>query len=67
MKNIEAKIEDKHFLVLRIDLDKVYGRSKSGKTTIVASTEGNPPISALCSDIDDKYGDQYLGLNQYKK
>ena len=40
MKNI--KMENKaNKLVLEIDLTKNFGRSKSGKSIIIASTEGN--------------------------
>lgn len=40
MKNIEMKV-DKNTLTITVDLAKTFGPSKSGKTTIVASTEGN--------------------------
>jgi len=31
-------------LIVKIDLSKTHGPSKSGKTTIVATTEGNVPV-----------------------
>ncbi len=43
MKNIDLKVKDK-ILTITIDLNKEFGRSKSGKTIIVASTEGNVPV-----------------------
>lgn len=57
MKNIEMKTE-KGILTIRIDLAKTFGPSKSGKTTIVASTEGNQPVPG---DHNVK-----IGINAYK-
>jgi hypothetical protein len=57
MKNVEMKIEG-HILIIRVDLSKEFGPSSSGKTTIIASTEGN--LSIL--DRDEK-----VGLNVYRK
>ena len=57
MKNVEVKVEKKK-LVIEIDLTKDYGPSKSGKTTIIASTEGNMKIPGT--------DDVVLGLNLYK-
>lgn len=43
MKNIEAKVQgDK--LVITIDLTKDFGLSGSGKSIIIASTEGNVSV-----------------------
>jgi hypothetical protein len=54
-RNVEASIEgDK--LTLVIDLAKSFGLSKSGKTTIIASTDGNKPVGGVV-----------LGLNAYRK
>ena len=62
MKNIDLKIEGDE-LVLRMNLKDRHGPSKSGKTTIVASSEGNQlvPYEGL------KTEDMYLGLNLYTK
>ncbi len=57
MKNVEMKVEG-NFLVIRVDLSKEFGPSSSGKTTIIASTEGNVAIP----DRDEK-----VGLNVYRK
>ncbi len=57
MKNVEMKVEG-NFLVIRVDLSKEFGPSSSGKTTIIASTEGNVSIP----DRDEK-----VGLNVYRK
>lgn len=43
MKNIVMKVEGKK-LVIEIDLAKDFGFSKSGKSTIVASTLGNVSV-----------------------
>jgi hypothetical protein len=39
MKNVTHLIED-DTLVIRVDLKADYGRSKSGKTSVIASTQG---------------------------
>jgi hypothetical protein len=57
MKNVEMSVEG-NVLTIRVDLSKDYGPSSSGKTIIVASTEGNVSIP----DRDEK-----LGLNVYRK
>ena len=58
MKNIDIK-QDGNKLIITVDLSKDYGASKSGKTTIIASTEGN--VSAP-DDAEVK-----IGLNVYKR
>lgn len=57
MKNVEMKVEG-NILTIKVDLSKEYGPSSSGKTTIVASTEGNVSIPER---------DEKVGLNVYKK
>jgi hypothetical protein len=57
MKNVEMKVEG-NILTIKVDLSKEFGPSSSGKTIIVASTEGNISIP----DRDEK-----VGLNVYKK
>ncbi len=44
MKNVEIEIVDGDKLWIRIDLAKTVGRSKSGKSTIIASTGGSKTI-----------------------
>lgn len=56
MKNVEIK-QDGSILTITVDLSKNFGNSKSGKTTIIASSEGN-------QEIKDNV---FLGLNVYKK
>jgi len=43
MKNIETKVEN-NILTITVDLSKEFGPSKSGKTIIIASSEGNQKI-----------------------
>ena len=43
MKNVEMKIEG-NILTIQVDLTKEFGPSSSGKTIIIASTEGNVSI-----------------------
>jgi hypothetical protein len=57
MKNVEMSVEG-NVLTIKVDLSKDYGPSSSGKTIIVASTEGNVSIP----DREEK-----LGLNVYRK
>lgn len=52
------KVEGK-ILTIKIDLSQEFGRSSSGKTTIVASTEGNIGVP------DNE--EIKIGLNVYKK
>ncbi|TFG60605.1 MAG: hypothetical protein E4H32_08385 [Nitrospirales bacterium] len=57
MKNVELTV-DGTMLTNKIDLSKEFGPSSSGKTIIIASTEGNISIP----DREEK-----IGLNIYKK
>ncbi len=56
MKNIEMSVEGET-LIIKVDLSQDFGPSKSGKTIIVASTEGN--VSVLKRD-------EKIGLNIYR-
>jgi hypothetical protein len=57
MKNVEMTVEN-GILHIRVDLSKEFGPSSSGKTIIIASTEGNISIP----DREEK-----VGLNVYRK
>jgi len=57
MKNIEMTVEG-NTLIIKVDLAKEFGPSSSGKTIIIASTEGNQSIPNR---------DEIVGLNVYKK
>lgn len=58
MKNVEMTVEA-NILTIKVDLTKEFGPSTSGKTIIIASTEGN---QAVPSQETIK-----IGLNVYKK
>ena len=58
MKNVEMKLED-NILNIKVDLSKEFGPSSSGKTIIIASTEGNISVP------DQEH--IKIGLNIYKK
>ena len=45
-------------LVIKVDLSKDFGPSSSGKTTIIATTEGNVNLPER---------EEKIGLNIYKK
>jgi len=57
MKNVEMTVAG-NTLTIKVDLTKEFGPSSSGKTIIIASTEGNVSIP----DRDEK-----IGLNVYRK
>jgi hypothetical protein len=58
MKNVEMKIEG-DILTIKVDLTKEFGPSSSGKTIIIASTEGNIAIP--------EKEEVKVGLNIYRK
>ena len=43
MKNIDMTL-DGDILIMKVDLSKEFGPSKSGKSITIASTEGNIPV-----------------------
>ena len=43
MKNVEMSVEG-NILTIKVDLTKDFGPSTSGKTIIIASSEGNQSI-----------------------
>ncbi len=57
-KNCEMTVEN-NILTIKVDLTKDFGKSASGKTNIIATTEGNIAIPGA-EDIK-------IGLNIYKK
>jgi hypothetical protein len=57
MKNITTRVE-KDKLVITVDLKAKTEPSKSGKSDIVASSEGNQKVEGT---------DVYIGLNVYRK
>ncbi len=57
MKNVQMTV-DGNVLTLKVDLSKEFGPSSSGKTIIIATTEGNVVIPGR---------DEKVGLNVYRK
>ena len=57
MKNIDMKV-DGEILTIKVDLSKNFGPSRTGKTVIVASTEGNIRVEGR---------DEQVGLNVYRR
>lgn len=57
MKNVELKVEGT-ILTITVDLAKDFGKSSSGKSIIVASTEGNVSVPGR---------EEKIGLNIYRK
>ncbi len=57
MKNVELSVE-KEMLTITVDLAKDFGPSKSGKTTIVASTVGNKIVPGR---------EERIGMNIYRQ
>ncbi len=57
MKNVDFKIND-NILTITVDLTKTYGPSSTGKTIIVATTEGNFPLPGRT---------EFVGVNVYRK
>jgi len=57
MKNVEMSVEG-NILTIKVDLSKEFGPSASGKTIIIASTEGNVSVPNR---------EEKVGLNVYHK
>jgi len=58
MKNVDMQL-DGDILVIRVDLTKDFGKSKSGKSITIASTEGNVAVPG--------HEEIKIGLNVYRK
>ena len=58
MKNIEMNVAG-DVLTIKVDLSKTFGKSGSGKSTIIASTEGNVSVPGK--------EEVKIGLNVYSK
>jgi len=58
MKNVDMKLEGNN-LIIKVDLSQEFGPSSSGKTIIIASTEGNVSVPGM--------EDKKVGLNVYRK
>ncbi len=57
MKNVQMSVAG-NILTITVDLAKEFGPSSSGKTIIIASTEGNVAVPER---------DEKIGLNVYRK
>ncbi len=57
MRNVQMVVEG-NTLTIKVDLSKEFGPSASGKTIIIATTEGNVSVP----DREEK-----VGLNVYRK
>lgn len=57
MKNVQMTVEG-NILTIKVDLSKEFGPSSSGKTIIIASTEGNVSVPER---------EEKIGLNVYRK
>jgi hypothetical protein len=57
MKNVQMTVAG-DILTITVDLTKEFGPSSSGKTIIIASTEGNIAVPER---------DEKIGLNVYRK
>jgi hypothetical protein len=57
LKNVEFSVKG-NTLTITVDLTKEFGPSSSGKTVIIASTEGSFPLPGRS---------EVVGLNVYRK
>ena len=57
MKNVQLAVTG-NILTITVDLTKEFGPSASGKTIIIASTEGNVAVPER---------EEKIGLNVYRK
>ena len=57
MKNVKLSVSG-NTLTITVDLTQEFGPSSSGKTIIIASTEGNFPLPGR---------NEVVGLNVYRK
>lgn len=55
MRNVEIEVDSKGIMIIKVDTKKDFGPSKSGKTIVIATTQGNVPE-----------GGMYVGLNVYR-
>jgi len=58
MKNVTMTIE-KNILIIKVDLKKKAGLSKSEKSMTIATTEGNQPL-------DGEWANVKVGLNVFR-
>lgn len=59
MENIKVQVQGDS-LILTVDASQNLGRSKSGKTTLIASSQGNQKILINGREV-------FIGVNVYEK
>ena len=59
MQNMKMTVKG-NILTIEVDLSKEFGKSASGKTTIIASTQGNQPVPGTDTGA-------IVGLHVYRK
>ena len=60
MKNVDMKVDARtKKLTITVDLSQNFGASKSGKSIVIASTEGNVAL-------DGEYANVKVGVNVYR-
>jgi hypothetical protein len=57
MKNVDLNVEG-NILTIKVDLTKDFGASSSGKSIIIATTEGNYALPSR---------EEKIGVNVYRK
>ena len=69
MKNVDMRIDKKtRTLTITVDLATDCGESKSGKSIIIASTEGNVELQReLEGEFEEELVGVFVGLNVYRK
>ncbi len=58
MKNVDMQVAGS-ILTIKVDLNQEFGKSGSGKSIVIASTEGNQTVPGTA--------DVKIGLNVYRK
>jgi hypothetical protein len=58
MKNVDMQVKGS-ILTITVDLNQEFGKSGSGKSIVIASTEGNQTVPGTT--------DVKIGLNVYRK
>ena len=61
MKNVKIIVDKDNILTIEVDLNENHGESKTGKSIVIASTEGNVALD------DGELSNIKIGLNVYKQ
>ena len=59
-KGIKYEVNADGIMIITIDTNVEFGKSASGKSTIIASSSGN-------QKVETPNGEAFLGLNLYRK